>query len=332
LFHHRHTNTTYYNSQYFKYLFDDITEANVLVQLNLDKMCVSNEGEATTPPTSTSSETTTNNNIILDETHGQRRPTKKTKPSPPSKSVVVESSTLSQNLNGSCSWNLATRLATIQQKTRGNESKDDNDVVVDATMIVETVLSSTSKHTEDKLRNNHCFSSSQTAYDLLQERSSGDDGAPRIPPATNHHHHSHSQQNAKLSKTRTMDRFPILPCPVSDSSCDHQKPTVSKMATTMKGHTRSPADDSQQPAFGWFVDMDENNHHHGTIPDSHQGSVPTFQSNNKYGSGTTSHTISKEDLAFHAPIAPKGKSALDDAEVEWAMAADMVDSVLGDIL
>ena len=40
------------------------------------------------------------------------------------------------------------------------------------------------------------------------------------------------------------------------------------------------------------------------------------------------YAVSSENLAFQAPTAPKGPAQ--EAEVEWAQAADTVDDVLGD--
>ena len=42
------------------------------------------------------------------------------------------------------------------------------------------------------------------------------------------------------------------------------------------------------------------------------------------------HVISTDDLAFSAPTAPRRRTTEEEAQVEWAKAADTVDDVLGD--
>lgn len=66
-----------------------------------------------------------------------------------------------------------------------------------------------------------------------------------------------------------------------------------------------------QECFGWFVDLDD----HPSYPDHKARSH-------------LHHTVSCDNLAFQASTAPKRIN--DDAEVEWAKAADTVDDVLGD--
>jgi hypothetical protein len=99
--------------------------------------------------------------------------------------------------------------------------------------------------------------------------------------------------------------FPNLPATVSDSSCD-----TGLTRALLVRHVTTPENDTKE-SFGWFVDLDD----HQTTPD------PEALSGLPY-------IVSSDDLAFQASTAPKRVN--DDAEVEWAKAADTVDDVLGD--
>jgi hypothetical protein len=99
--------------------------------------------------------------------------------------------------------------------------------------------------------------------------------------------------------------FPNLPATVSDSSCD-----TGLTRAKLVRHVATPENDTKE-SFGWFVDLDD----HQTTPD------PEARCGLPY-------IVSSTDLAFQAPSAQKRIN--DDAEVEWAKAADTVDDVLGD--
>jgi hypothetical protein len=96
--------------------------------------------------------------------------------------------------------------------------------------------------------------------------------------------------------------FPNLPATVSDSSC-----TAGLTRSNLIRQASSPEKQTKE-SFGWFVDLDD----HETVETRLEllGSV------------------SCEDLGFQASTAPKRDS--NEAEVQWAKAADTVDDVLGD--
>lgn len=105
--------------------------------------------------------------------------------------------------------------------------------------------------------------------------------------------------------------FPHLPNTVSDSSCSHiSDNVVSDTSTENTLRVERESTDSKE-AYGWFVNTD--------VDDDVKTAKVTSQS-----------TSSKNtcDLAFSAVTAPKISNQ--DAEVEWAKAADTVDDVLGD--
>lgn len=96
--------------------------------------------------------------------------------------------------------------------------------------------------------------------------------------------------------------FPNLPATVSDSSCHAGLTRVNlvRQASIPENFTKE--------SFGWFVDLDDNH-----TPES-DPSLP--------------YAVSSDNLAFQAPTAPKRVN--DEAELEWAQAADTIDDVLGD--
>jgi len=95
--------------------------------------------------------------------------------------------------------------------------------------------------------------------------------------------------------------FPHLPATVSDSSC-----SAGITRATLDRHVSNPENDLRE-CFGWFVDLD-NDHAHDDF--------------------ARPYLSSTDDLTFKASTAPK--RVHDDAELEWAQAADTVDDVLGD--
>lgn len=96
--------------------------------------------------------------------------------------------------------------------------------------------------------------------------------------------------------------FPNLPATVSDSSC------TSGLTRANLVRQASNLENPPRESFGWFVDLDDNQ---------------TTETNSYLP-----YAVSSSSLAFQASTAPKRVN--DDAELEWAQAADTVDDVLGD--
>lgn len=99
--------------------------------------------------------------------------------------------------------------------------------------------------------------------------------------------------------------FPQLPCSITSTYCS-ERPLLRKVSDV---EMNKPTADWSKESYGWFVEMDSDDDqeaYHSTSP-------------------TASTT---RDLAFTAPTAPK--ATVNDAEIEWAQAADTVDEVLGD--
>jgi hypothetical protein len=120
----------------------------------------------------------------------------------------------------------------------------------------------------------------------------------------------------KSDKKTIMDAaklaFPNLPATVSDSSCNTGLTRESLVQQVPTPETAALNAASNKDSFGWFVDLDDHHYPQENLPSS---SEPLALD---YG-------VSKDDLAFQAPTAPKRSS--DDAEVEWAKAADTVDTI-----
>lgn len=112
-------------------------------------------------------------------------------------------------------------------------------------------------------------------------------------------HHCVSNSSNEESQFDNL-AFPQLPSSVTDSSSFTLTPN-NKGQQSLDSETKTSKD------YGWFVEMDDE---------------CTGLSVNAY------HNASQKNLAFLAPTAPKGVDQ--DAEVEWAKAADTVDDVLGD--
>jgi hypothetical protein len=101
-----------------------------------------------------------------------------------------------------------------------------------------------------------------------------------------------------------------IPATVSESFQDLDEADTRVVATKPCASTMESEDH-----FGWFVDMDDDGV--GMVcDDSHHCHKPASQS--------------RGSLAFSAPIAPK-QASHNDAQVEWAKAADTVDHVLADL-
>ena len=104
---------------------------------------------------------------------------------------------------------------------------------------------------------------------------------------------------------------PHLRATVSDSSCSSEL----SRAKLHQGQLEVPLSNKTNPvgSFGWFVDLDEgeNNPDRGK-QDSHAVT-----------------TGNADDLAFQASTSPKRVNH--EAELEWAQAADTIDTVLGNV-
>merc|ERR1711971_516539 len=112
---------------------------------------------------------------------------------------------------------------------------------------------------------------------------SGNDDSDAVPTSTR----SSVGDTARVA-------FPNLPATVSDSSCE-----TGLTRAKLVRHVPSPENDTKE-SFGWFVDLDD---HHSPEP---QARLP--------------YNVSSDNLALQAPTAPKRVN--NDAEVEWAKAAD----------
>lgn len=114
--------------------------------------------------------------------------------------------------------------------------------------------------------------------------------------------------------------FPNIPATVSNSSCVSKSTSnimrdnvASSPIDTLKKDSTKPTVSSTQ--YGWFVQIDEA-----------EGKCTTQPSNEVK---LYNRSSAMDELAFKAPTAPKRVN--DEAELEWASAADTVDNVLGDI-
>mmetsp|Transcript_5197 Transcript_5197/g.10690 ORF Transcript_5197/g.10690 Transcript_5197/m.10690 type:complete len:259 (-) Transcript_5197:374-1150(-) len=121
--------------------------------------------------------------------------------------------------------------------------------------------------------------------------------SPDTTPRTSTKTLSHSKA---LNSCIKVPSFPTLPPAVSVSSCNTLTRTNSDLPSSI-------AENEEKDTYGWFVEMDDNE----------QEIVDPYN-----------RCKSSSDLAFLAPTAPEAGNH--DAEVQWAKAADTVDSVLGD--
>jgi hypothetical protein len=120
----------------------------------------------------------------------------------------------------------------------------------------------------------------------------------------------------------TLPDFPFLPTSVSESSCSSGNLTPSVSAAALKtGNTTEVADgDKNVGAYGWFVEMDESRSNEEQSIALHVISAPASECYSP---------VAVTNLAFRAPTSPK-RPTEQEAEVEFALAADTVDDVLGD--
>jgi len=103
--------------------------------------------------------------------------------------------------------------------------------------------------------------------------------------------------------------FPLLPALItSNSSCNNKQ--LTRVVSDLQSSVAETSEQSE--SYGWFVDMEDE-----------QASKMSDRAVDPYASASGSHS-----LAFQANTAPKANNQ--DAEVEWAKAADTVDDVLGD--
>lgn len=122
----------------------------------------------------------------------------------------------------------------------------------------------------------------------------------------------------RLTKSSTLNKFPPLPYTISASSCEFRFKTDLDVEAP-ETHIRNDGACDESSSFGWFVDTDEGNDDdddHGMITET--------------GGRTLMTSLQNGDMAFQAPAAPRGRRS-NHAAIEWAQAADTVDSVLGDI-
>lgn len=132
------------------------------------------------------------------------------------------------------------------------------------------------------------------------------DTAPRVP-SLNRVDSLHFQLNCvsddpQSAATAGELAFPHLPATVSNTSCNTLTRNLSDLQSSL-------AENPEKDSYGWFVVVDE------------ATSASPRETANPYAKSAT-------DLAFVAPTAPNADNQ--DAEVEWAKAADTVDDVLGD--
>ena len=129
---------------------------------------------------------------------------------------------------------------------------------------------------------------------------------------------SSSPSSCEPTKTSTFKdaaklAFPNLPATISESSYSTGL-TRESLARHVPSSETATESSGSSSSFGWFVDLDDGDHR--DTPSTSKAAALT-------------HAVSTDNLAFHAPTAPKRTS--DDSEIEWAQAADTVDSVLGDL-
>lgn len=114
--------------------------------------------------------------------------------------------------------------------------------------------------------------------------------------------------------------FPNLPATVSISSCVSKNSSNSKSENVSCSYSDACVKDTVKNSesnthYGWFVHIDEG------VTKSHDSPSPQAK---RY-----KRSSAVDELAFKAPTAPKRVD--DEAELEWASAADTVDNVLCDL-
>jgi len=118
-----------------------------------------------------------------------------------------------------------------------------------------------------------------------------------------------SATDTSSSSTGANLAFPHLPKTISNST-----PSCNKQLTRVVSDLQSSVSENSEKneSYGWFVEMEDE------------------QSKNNDVAAADPYAVAArtQGLAFQAPTAPKADNQ--DAEVEWAKAADTVDDVLGD--
>ncbi|KAG7349088.1 hypothetical protein IV203_011685 [Nitzschia inconspicua] len=355
-------NLTSINSGLLAGLFDDVTKISVLKELKLSDPAADEANDSSNNISEVSSKTASNNELKLrhhypsitslpartvspsshpkqsiDETEAAVDPlhllesistvstTSSCRPSKKSRLSIIDvpslnglhtSSSTRSNLGRISYWSLTERSSAFQEQSKEllaslsrRRSTIGDSHVVAKTLTGETALNRLFSQVTFLDDNNDSFSSDNihlqdnspatVALDALMETER--DATSSVS--------NNSTNKSRMIKASTCNKFPNLPCFISEASWDK-----SRMMSRTKPATGTGSDSEELSSFGWFVDTDEDvdDYRPAAAP------VPVAQSN-------------PGDLAFQAPTAPKGRSIQDDAEIEWAKAADTVDSVLGDM-
>ncbi|KAG7337214.1 hypothetical protein IV203_013842 [Nitzschia inconspicua] len=357
-------NLTSINSGFLAGLFDDVTKINVLKELKLSDPAADEANDSSNNISEVSSKTTSNNELKLlhhypsitslpartvspssypkhsiDETEAavdplhllesistvsttsSCRPSKKSRLSMidvPSLNGLDTSSSTRSNLSRTSYWSLTERSSAFQEQSKellASLSTTRPTVVGDSrvakTLTGETALNRLFSQVTFLDDNNDSFSSDNIhlkdnspatmALDALMETER--DATSSVS--------NNSNNKSRMIKASTCNKFPNLPCFISEASWDKSRMMSRTKSATGTG---TGSDSEELSSFGWFVDTDED------VDDYRPAAAPVPVAPSNPG-----------DLAFQAPTAPKGRSIQDDAEIEWAKAADTVDSVLGDM-
>jgi hypothetical protein len=256
------------------------------------------------------------------------RPAKKSRLSminvPSLSGLGASSSSVRGNLERVSYWNLTERSSTFHAQSRelfssftfsgaSTTPKTANrETSLDQLFSQVAFLDTNNNNNESNI---HHSNPATLALDALMETRTAASG-----PSNN----NSTTVKSRMIKASTFNRFPILPCTISESSCgDLPRLARAPPAPRPVDRTNSNGSLDESSSFGWFVDTDEDldepvSPSNGQVESSSNGLFDTKR-------------INPGDLAYQAPTAPKGRSIQDDAEIEWAQAADTVDSVLGDM-
>lgn len=286
-------NLSSYNSDFLSGLFADVAKANVLSEFNIpDPFPAGNP--ASTPSDESSSSPPLKSSRLLNDAHSQShlicdRPSKKSR-------LSLSSAFRSRS---SC-MNLAVLQEGLQSPKGINEfvsffTRDELKTNTKTTNLESATWESTATVPKvDTLAYQlNCLSGVEDNDSCAMVNSSATKG------------HKAVMDVAKLA-------FPNLPATVSDSSCNTGLTRESLVQQVPTPEIAAFNAGSNKDAFGWFVDLDD--HHY-----------PEESLRTSSKSLSLDYTKSRDDLAFQAPTAPKRST--DDAEVEWAKAADTVDTI-----
>lgn len=306
-----------YNSDFLSGLFADVAKVNVLSEFNIPEPSPTTTTAATTSAVvsaalaAVNAAPSTHHNIIEDH-----RPTKKSRLS---LSTYRSRASFMNLADLSTTTSTSTSTSGMQSPKGINEiaSLQKGHTVTPSRQTSTITNSSSSTTTAENLlmkqQNSLAFQLSLLGGEEEEQQQQVGEGSESsssttspVSSSSNNNNNSYKVEDiAKLA-------FPNLPATVSDSSC------YKGLTRENKARHVSACEAATSPSsyFGWFVDLDD---HHGS-PNS--TSTPT--------TNVLTHAVSTHDLAFKAPTAPK-RSADDADEIEWAQAADTVDSVLGDL-